>query len=205
MILGVSGPIVSLALRMPEIKFRMADDEWFVSQFQAAFAVSLDFRKAAVRLQINLHPDLQCIAGRRGGGSRRLHHASTWAAALRLCLYRCDRESQFTDFADARKVNNQVVSAKRKRVECLQAPDRKALTHGNIARECMLDHIRATCSKDAYYCLPLAALQPGDLQALAECQEGIAKRRRILQLLHTPGAARRPSEFSQTLKLYSST
>ena len=96
-----SGRIVSLTLRVPDIKAEMARDAAFFQELTQAFALSRDPVKAAQQLGVHEHPALvsACFAHT---------HKASRVGILNRIVYRCDLESKFEAHSQARAEHEQV-------------------------------------------------------------------------------------------------
>ena len=90
-----SGRIVSLTLRVPDIKAEMAADATYLQTLVEAFAQTRDPMQAARQLGIQEHPDLVNAV------FDRWHHARVTGIVNRI-VYRCDLQSKFESHAAAR-------------------------------------------------------------------------------------------------------
>ena len=90
-----SGRIVSLTLRVPDIKAEIAADATYLQTLVEAFAETRDPMRAARQLGIQEHPDLVSAV------FDRWHHARVTGIVNRI-VYRCDLQSKFESHAAVR-------------------------------------------------------------------------------------------------------
>ena len=118
-----SGRIVSLTLRVPEIKAEFAADRSFQQKLVDAFALVRDPMNAARQLGIQEHPDL--VHALFSG----FHHARVTGIVNRI-VYRCDLESKYASYTEARKKHEQESSKRArladKQMAQLVAPEQSA-------------------------------------------------------------------------------
>ena len=169
-----SGRIVSLTLRVPDIKSEMLADASFLQSITQAFSLTRDPVKAAQQLGIHEHPALvdACFKGM---------HKARRTGILNRIVYRCDLESKFERYEQARREHEQEKGkrarlAERAMKQIAEAPEVPAQPP-RTARECyeaMLrlaieDHfvkIATSAASSQIYSLDLAPNNSGSLPSL---------------------------------------
>ena len=170
-----SGRIVSLTLRVPDIKAEMAADATYLQTLVEAFAQTRDPMQAARQLGIQEHPDLVNAV------FDRWHHARVTGIVNRI-VYRCDLQSKFESHAAARAGHDRE-TGKRARlaqremqriVQAPQAPPAKPRTPEErytsmlrLAIEDHFTHVASACSQPCVYSLDLSSDPTGGAPALA--------------------------------------
>ena len=198
-----SGRIVSLTLRVPDIKAAIAADANFLQELTDAFALTRDPVKASHQLGIQEHPALvqACFDSK---------HKNQRTGILNRIVYRCDLESKYEAHGQAR-VDHEQRTKKRARLAekqiakaapAAKPPARRKLTHedryADMLSHAIQDHftkVVSSATSSRVYSLDLApnehgcgpSLKPLDAVLEGERVAGISHRRQLSQL--TPDIA----------------
>ena len=166
-----SGRVVSLTLRVPDIKAELKADARFFDELIAAFALARDPRKAAQQLGIQNHPSLLDATFSR-------LHRNNIVGLVNKIVYRCDLESKFESHLSARQEHDAHVSKRarlsKKELQSLVQQDgnqhlqRRVLDHSfdSVLRVAIRDHFKVTSShvgSGAMYTLSMVPSASGAL------------------------------------------